>query len=161
MRSGFQKILLQLGEVDCGFVIWYYAEKYMVSIDEQLKRTLANYFEFIREIESKGFHNIIVLSAPLPTIVDGQDWGEIANARKEVKASQKERTDLTIQYNRALRAYCEKNRIVFIDTTDDMLDKDRGVIKESFLNSNALDHHIANKNYAELICQAFAAFKQN
>lgn|SRR5574337_1164188 len=159
--KNFQTILLQLGEVDCGFVIWYYAEKYFLPIEKQLDRTLTNYFAFIEEIRNRGFNNVIVLSAPLPTIRDGQDWGEITNARKEVKASLRERTNLTIQYNRLLSAYCKKNGIVFIDTTHLMLDEVQGVVKEGLLNNNAIDHHLDNKNYAKLICRAFAAMQQN
>jgi hypothetical protein len=148
----FQTILLQLGEVDCGFVIWYYAEKYSVSVKEQLKRSIDNYVKFVRELQDMGFKSIIAVSAPLPTICDGQDWGEVANARREVKASQKERTDLTLTYNQLLKKRCKGLGIVFLDTTGQLYDEDTGLIKSCFLNEDRVDHHLNNKRYADIIC---------
>ena len=34
-------VVIQLGEVDCGFVIWYRAEKYRESIDKQFKESVS------------------------------------------------------------------------------------------------------------------------
>lgn len=147
-----QIIILQMGEVDCGFVIWYYAEKYAVSMDEQLDRSLNNYFSFIKETREKGFQNIIVLSAPLPTIPDGQDWGEVPNLRREIKASQRQRTQLTIKYNERLSILCKKSDIRFIDTTLSLLDENTGVINTIFQNNDRLNHHLDDKAYAQLIC---------
>jgi tetratricopeptide (TPR) repeat protein len=86
------KIIIQLGEVDTGFVIWYRAEKYKVSVDEMLIKTIDSYTNLLSSLKSKA--DVICIGTVLPTIKDGQDWGEIANARKEIKATQRERTSI-------------------------------------------------------------------
>ncbi len=145
-------IVLQLGEVDCGFVIWYYAEKFSVPIADQLGRSLSNYGLFLKRVKEKGYNNVIVLSAPLPTIADGQNWGEIANARREIKASLRERTVLTIRYNQLLGNVCKQNNVIYIDTTPNLLDVKSGTIKSGFLNSDKADHHLNQTTYSRLIC---------
>jgi len=69
-------IFLLLGEVDCGFLIWYRAKKYNHSVSAQFETSLTNYFKFITWLIERE-HNIVVCSAPLPTIYDDQPLGEI------------------------------------------------------------------------------------
>jgi hypothetical protein len=40
-------ILFLLGEVDCGFVIWYRAAKYGLTVQAQMEESLRNYKRFI------------------------------------------------------------------------------------------------------------------
>ena len=149
----FQSVILQLGEVDCGFVIWYYAEKYSVSIDKQLNKSLNNYMAFILQIKQLGFEDIIVMSAPLPTIADNQDWGNVANARREISASLKERTALTLRYNALLAENCKQNDIRMLDLTQFLLDENTGLLQHEFLNADKLDHHLNSEAYADIICR--------
>ena len=103
----WQSILFQLGEVDCGFVIWHRAERHGISVDEQLDLTVASYAAFLAHVAEMGFRRLVVLSAPLPTISDyPSQLAEVANARKEVTASMLDRTALTLRYNAALEARC-------------------------------------------------------
>ena len=148
----FQTLIFQLGEVDCGFVIWYYSQKYQIAIEDQLRRSATNYISFLLSIKKSGFKNIIALSAPLPTIFDGQDWGEIANARNEIKVSLIKRTELTIRYNHLVCNLCHKNNIMFFDTTIELLDKKNSIIKSKFMNKNKCDHHLDNFEYGKVIC---------
>lgn len=147
----WQILVFQIGEVDCGFVIWYRSEKYGMSVHSQLERSIANYISFLLDVRSKGFHEICVLSAPLPTIMDGQAWGDVANARREVTASQLKRTELTLLYNTMLKKSCEENEIAFLDTSDHLLEKNTGLISEKFISQNNADHHLSNREYAEVI----------
>ena len=41
-------IIINLGEVDCGFVIWYRQKKYNISVEEQLELSVNNLFQFIQ-----------------------------------------------------------------------------------------------------------------
>lgn len=160
-------ILFCLGEVDCGFVIWYRAKKYGISVAEQFNLSLANYKQFVKEIEQKGYQKIIILSTPLPTIQDDQGWGDVAKlrveqlTRKKVTVSLKERTDLTFSYNAELRAFCKKNSFVFIDLENQMLDEETGVIKKEFLNNNPLDHHYDYARTSVLLIQKIRALGFN
>ncbi len=153
-------LVFQLGEVDCGFVIWYRAEKHGVSVESQLHRSIDNYCEFLRHVVKQGYRHVCVLSAPLPTIADDQDMGEVAHARKEVQTSQKQRTDLTLRYNRLLQQKCEQHGYMFLEITNAMLDSATGVISERYLCHDPLDHHLADEAYARLILERLQTLPQ-
>lgn len=144
-------LFFQLGEVDTGFVIWYRAEKYNETIENQLNDSLRAYKDFLLEVSALGFKNIHVISSPLPTIVDNQNWGEIADLRKEVKATQLERTKLTIEYNRGLKDICYNLDFMFIDTDPYLLDIGTGKIRNKFVNSDPFDHHLDSKEYSRVL----------
>lgn len=144
-------LVFQLGEVDTGFVIWYRAQKYNEPTNTQLEQSVDAYFEFIDYVIGKGFENLTVVSAPLPTILDNQDWGEIANLRKEVSASQLERTLLTLDYNNRLQRNCNERGLEFLNCDDYLLDSDSGLIKSVFRNKDKNNHHLDIKAYSEVI----------
>lgn len=148
-----QDLLFHLGEVDCGFVIWYRAEKHGISVQAQLEHSINNYVDFLVNVRAKGFQNIYVVSVPLPTIADGQIWGEVTNLRKEVQASQQERTQLTLKYNDLLRERCREQGFCFLDVTSDQLDPMTGVVYANLLSRNPLDNHLEPIRYAELIAR--------
>jgi hypothetical protein len=147
----WQQLLFMLGEVDCGFVIWYRAEQRHAGVDEQLNDTIDNYLSFLRSVRADGFQRIAVISAPLPTIADGQTWGEIANLRQAVRASQLQRTALTLRYNELLGERCVAEGIQFVDATSRQLDPTTGLVRQEYLNSNPLNHHLDADLYAQLI----------
>nr|WP_321410883.1 hypothetical protein [uncultured Carboxylicivirga sp.] len=149
------KLIFQLGEVDTGFVIWYRAQKYNESVSSQLYESIDHYINFINNLITKGFRKIILVSAPLPTIKDNQDWGEIANLRKEISATQIDRTKLTIQYNLLLEKCCKEIGIRFINLDNHLLNPDTGIIKDKFLNKDKLNHHLDIKEYSALLQKLF------
>lgn len=145
-------LLFSLGEVDCGFVIWYRAQKYGYSVKEQYDLSLKNYLTFIdysRERELR--RDIIVCSTPLPTIQDEQDWGEVVELRKEVKATLRERTLLTIEYNARLRSHCSEYGYRFLDLEASTLDPITGTISNQFRNSDPFNHHLDEIAISSLI----------
>jgi hypothetical protein len=145
-----QILVFMLGEVDCGFVIWYRAEKQGTSIESQVQRSLAGYRDLLDRQVGRGFRTL-VLSVPLPTIRDGQDWGEIANARREVKASQRDRTALTLEYNARLQPACEEIGAEFLDVTTPTLDPATGLVRGEYLNEVLTDHHLHYERHAKLV----------
>lgn len=146
-------VLFCLGEVDCGFVIWYRAEKYATPIEEQFEQSLQNYFQLIhRYLEKVPPAQVIVCSVPLPTIGDHQRGkGEVANKRLGIMATQRERTDLTIRYNYELRRFCARIGAQYLDCDQDTLDAEMGVVSAEFLNKNPLDHHLDPEKLAHLV----------
>ncbi|OJV31420.1 MAG: hypothetical protein BGO32_03360 [Bacteroidetes bacterium 37-13] len=143
-------VIFLLGEVDVGFVIWYRALKYNESVEKQYNESINTYTNFLKTIAERG-HSIIVMSVPLPTIKDNLALGDVANLRKEVKASQVERTQLTLKYNKELKEICRKNNYIFLDFDKYLLDNNTQLIKNEYLNKNYLDHHLDNLNYANII----------
>ena len=148
----WQHILIQLGEVDCGFVIWHRASHHGLSIDDQLQETLASYGALIQRIAEFSDHPVLVMSAPAPTITDDpHDWGEVANLRKEVRATQAERTVLTVRFNKRVERLCERLGAVFIDTTTGQIDDSTGLVSREFRRQSGINHHLAQASYARLI----------
>lgn len=150
------KILIMLGEVDCGFVIWVRSKKYNISIDDQINISVNNLFTFVDNIiATKNYTNkdIIICGSILPTIKDNTDKKKLAGARSEVDVSQLERTKKTIEYNNLLKINCHKYGYNYIEIVDDILGKD-GIVKDEFLNSNPNDHHLDNeKTYKLWLCK--------
>ncbi len=158
----WQHVLLELGEVDCGFVIWRRAEREGLSVEEQLQRTLDSYQTFIEQVLAMGFAGVTVMSVPLPTIDDPSRWaGHVANARREVKASQLERTRLTLRYNEELARRCASIGVAFADVSSEQLDRDTGLIRSRFMPPTRIDHHLAVTPFAELIARTLTGLRDS
>jgi hypothetical protein len=159
----WQEVVLQLGEVDCGFLIWHRAQRKGLSVDEQLANTLDSYGSFIEQVAGMGFARVTVLSVPLPTISDlRSEWtGEVANLRREVTATKAERTALTLRFNRDLAQRCASLGVMFVDVTSGQLDPSTGLIDPGFLRKNNRNHHLAQGPYSRLIsAQLVAAWRK-
>lgn len=143
----YDYIAIMLGEVDCGFVIWYRSEKYSISVDDQLNLTTKNLFDFLDQEVAPLFppNKIILLGSVLPTIKDNQNWGKIAHLRSSIKATQLERTNLTLRYNDILKQQSSILGFNYIDITGDTLNKNTHLIDDNYLNSNKNDHHLSFK----------------
>lgn len=149
LRETTAKILIfQMGEVDTGFVIWYRAQRDGVDVAEALERAVTNYQDLLERGAALG--RVICISAPLPTIPDGHVFGAVADARKEVKATQSERTELTTRFNGRMREYCAARSFTYIDLDPESLGPD-GIVHPRLLNPRASDHHYDPNVYAELI----------
>lgn len=135
-------MIVEFGEVDCGFAMWIRANREKITISEQLELTLKSYQEFLLLLSKSVRNKIIVVSAILPTISDNLPEGEIAKLRKEVKSSQSERTQLTLEFNKKLKNICELNNFCFLDLDRSLLDKNNGLVKVEFRNENPADHHL-------------------
>ncbi|MGZ5007698.1 MAG: SGNH/GDSL hydrolase family protein [Methylobacter sp.] len=152
-QSTAKQVIVMLGEVDTGFVIWYRAQKYRESVAAMMDKAVTNYSGFLAELKMR--FEVICISTPLPTIQDGNDWGEIANARREVTASQKERTALTLEFNRIMQAFCMRNGIRYIMLDDDSLG-DCGIVKTDLLNCDSSNHHYDPDRYSRLLVDGLA-----
>ena len=133
--------IFHIGEVDCGFVIWLRAQRRGESVDAQLLASISAYRAFLREIKAAGYCPIAT-SATLPTLQDGALEGEISLLRAKVKASYRERTDLTLRYNEMLRAGCVEDGIDYLDFTPDFIDTETRLLNEWFRHPDRNDHHL-------------------
>jgi hypothetical protein len=149
-QSTAKQVIIMLGEVDTGFVIWYRAQKYRESVAAMMDKAIASYSGFLAELKMR--FDVVCISAPLPTIQDGNDWGDIANARREVTASQVERTALTLEFNRVMQGFCMQNGIRYI-MLDDLSLGDGGIVKADLLNSDSSNHHYDQDQYSRLLVE--------
>ena len=157
-HNNFNYIIINLGEVDCGFVIWYRKNKYNIDIEDQLKITTDNLFNFINLEILPYFESskIIINGSVLPTIKDNTNKKYLTGARSEINASQIDRTTLTIKYNKILKNYSLINGYNYIDITNYILNNETKVVNEMFLNKNEFDHHLDNENTYNLwLCELY------
>ncbi|WP_347464028.1 hypothetical protein ABEF85_14740 [Acinetobacter thermotolerans] len=137
------KIFMQLGEVDCGILLWLKAQKNGTDVLYECDKTIQDYINYVKKLNTLGFDKIILTSPTLPTITDDDDIGEIKSLRrKQIKATYRERTDLTLYFNKMLKEACQLHKIDYIDLTEDFLDYKTMLCKERFRNSNIEDHHM-------------------
>ena len=149
-QSVAEKVIVMLGEVDTGFVIWYRTQKYQESVTAMTDRAINSYSKFLLEVASH--FNMVCISTPLPTIQDDNDWGDVANARREVTATQLERTTLTLEFNQKMQEFCKQHNISYI-MLDDVCVGEGGVIKKELLNRNLNDHHYDPDAYSALLIE--------
>jgi hypothetical protein len=141
-------VIFLLGEVDTGFVIWYRKQQHDGSVDTMLNKALNNYYDLIISVSENL--RPIVISTPLPTIPDDNIWGDVADQRKTICASQFERTKLTLEFNRSIKEYCQHNGIPFLDLDLDCVGQN-GLVASFLLNNDKSDHHYNNSAYARLV----------
>jgi hypothetical protein len=147
--EAYRKVILCLGEVDTGFVIWYRVEKFGADLSSILERTVEAYTRLIQRLAGHC-ETLIVYSAPLPTIADDNDWGEVANLRKEIRATQKERTALALRFNQKVEAYCGYHDICYLNLDAECLGEN-GLVKVGLMNGDPHDHHYDEEKYALLL----------
>jgi len=148
---------IMLGEVDCGFVIWYRAKKYNKTIQEQIMLAVNNLEEFLKNNVEKVFSKdkIVVVGATLPTINDNTDKKFLNGARSEVDASLRERIDCTFEYNKQLSIMAENNNYQYFDITKETFDQENYCVFPQFLNKDPYDHHFDSKSVAPLFVDKF------
>jgi hypothetical protein len=147
-----EKILIMLGEVDCGFVIWVRSKRYNISVDDQINISVNNLFTLIDNIIATKIYtnkDIIICGSILPTIKDSTDKRFLAGARSEVDVSQLERTKKTIEYNNLLKQKCHIYGCNYIDITNFIIGEN-GIVNDEFLSSNSKDHHLDDEKTYKL-----------
>ena len=143
-------LIFLMGEVDCGFVIWYRKEKYNDTIESQFNESINNYFDFILSYKDKC-NTICVCDVPPPTIGDNDKVrGDVANKRLGIKATLKERTILTKNYNDKISDFCQENNFINIKYMEDILNEE-GTVNKIYKNSNPKDHHLEPTKYSKLL----------
>lgn len=154
-KERYAKIVIHLGEVDTGYVIWYKHMKNPAdSVEALLQKTVETYTGFIADAARHA--GVIVISTPLPTIGDGVPMGEVANLRKAVETPLAERTALTLKFNAMVREFCETNAIDFIGLDDEVMDAD-GMVKRSMRSKDPTDHHYDKQAYGAMVVRHLKA----
>ena len=146
------KLLIMLGEVDCGFLIWVRAKKEGISLDEQIDLSINNLFLFIESIlklENNDYEksDIIITGCILPVVHDNKLLRTIhgTGIRAEAEVSQKLRTEKTLEYNQKLKTMCLKNGFQYIDITSQTMGSDK-LLDDNYKRggSGSLDPHLDN-----------------
>jgi len=156
-HNDYDYFAIMLGEVDCGFVIWYRAKKYNETIQDQIMLAVNNLAEFLKNDVEKVFpkDKIVVVGATLPTIKDNTDKRFLHGARSEVDASLRERIDCTFEYNKQLSIMAKNNNYLYFDISSETFDQENYCVSPQFLNNNPHDHHFDGYSVAPLFVDKF------
>lgn len=146
-------ILVVLGEVDCGFVIWWHHQQHDSPLDELLERAVCNVSELLAR--ASRIAPALFVSAPLPTIADAADFGEYANLRRDIDASQADRTALVLEFNRRVGAACRELGVRFVDLDSCSLGPD-GLVSPLLKDADPHQHHYDQVVYARLLARELA-----
>jgi hypothetical protein len=149
-------LLFMLGEVDCGFLIWYRAQHKAVSVDGEFETSFRNYTTFLEGLLQEGRKRLVVVTVPPPTIREGQQ-GAVANARREVSASLHDRTELTRAYNARLRTWATANKCQFLDYEDELIDPATGLVREDLRDADESNHHLDVHKHARIVAAQLRA----
>jgi len=149
-------VVFQLGEVDCGFTIWYRAEKHGLSVEKQTDLAIKNYLSLVKEAKSINGNKTIVCSAVLPTIKDKKSLGSVASLRKEVEASIVDRTNLTLDFNARLEDCVKALCLNFISLDKYLFNKKTKIIYPKFLHKDPANHHLNPKELSKIINKELA-----
>jgi len=147
-------LLVHLGEVDCGFVIWWRLQKHGETVDSQLQESLSAYRGFLLDLLAMGFERICIAGASLPTLESGVDFGAVANMRAEVKASLLERTELTERYNKKLASMAADLACSYFDVSSGIMNRVTGVVSDYFRNPDPWNQHVDKYNVAGMWAMA-------
>jgi O-antigen/teichoic acid export membrane protein len=147
-------ILIMLGEVDTGFLIWLKAQKENKKTELLLQDALDRYQSFICKVKI-NHPKIIICSAPLPTIKDGQNLGRVAKMRQEVKVSQIDRTKMTLKFNESMRLWARTNDVLYLNLDTYAYNKNTGIAHDFLLNKDPNDHHYDEDAFIQMLKKAF------
>lgn len=139
LAQPWQHLVFQLGDADCGFMIWYRAHE--GDIVEELQKSIENYVAFLEEVRDMGYEKLIVMSSPAT-------GGPKKLRRHGVEVSEEDRTALTQRYNAELERRADF--YTYVDTTTPTLDAATGMVQRSYIKPND-PHHLSHEPFARLI----------
>lgn len=145
-------VLVCLGEVDTAFTLWERSRTTGRPVPILTDRALTNYLNFLETVRRD--HDLIVLAATLPTLTDlGDTDDEDLKLRARVPVDQRARTDLTLEFNRRVAAWCAEHGVPHLDSTPDALGPN-GLVDPRWTVRHRPDHHYARLPFARWLIRA-------
>jgi hypothetical protein len=151
-----RKTLVMLGEVDCGFLIWFRAEAGDTSVADEFEQSVRHYQDFVAELVASGRHRLALVSAPVPTVDDYATWEGLANQRRMVRAGIEERTELTVAFNQRMKAWTTEHGCAYLDLDGAVVDPATGRVRDEYRNPDPLDHHLSREPFVRLLARRLA-----
>lgn len=149
-KTKADKIAIMLGEVDCGYLIWYKNKFEGLSVESQLEESLSKLSAFVKLYVSRYYQpeDIILIASPPPTIEDNTDKKFLAGARASVDTPLRERMELTLEYNRRLKEMAAVEGYRYIDIMDKVTEDFK--VKDEYRSEDPHDHHLNSKTTIDL-----------
>lgn len=139
--ADFEVVVIMLGEVDCSFAFWNRAQRHGETVIDQIPRAIQGIERLLAWGTSQSARQRFVLAGSiLPTIRDDQ-IDQQYEVRRSVRASQRERTELVLGYNEALRRLAAQRSCPYMDITAPTIDPDTGLLRQKYLVRDKVDIH--------------------
>ena len=141
-------VIMLLGEVDTGYVIWYRAQRDGINPQIAAQKAVENYTQLIQS--AYKYSDVIVISAPLPSLADNDQTGEIARIRSVIIATQLQRTQLTLWFNQQIEDFCINLGVFYLNLDRECLGID-GLLLPKYKHLDPNNHHYNPVPYRELL----------
>ncbi len=142
--SRFDVVVIVLGECDCSYALWKKAESLHLPPVELIPRSLQGIRRLIDRVKkNQAVRRIVLAGASLPSIEDGMAAVQENLLRREIAASQKERTELVLEFNRRLVALADELGVAYFDLTAETMNTESGLLDRRYV-AGADDHHLSH-----------------
>lgn len=121
-----------------------------------LEEAQSRYFSFLEQ-EAGRFRKLVLVGVPLPAPGDSRQGRETQDAGAAPGPTQRELTDLILEYNRRLRAWAQARGAFFVDMDGELLDPETRLLKAKYVPSSAVDNDFEREIYADLLCTLLAS----
>ncbi len=136
----YRVVAIMLGEVDCSYTAWQRTAN--ASPCAQIPHAIRGIERLLDWAQSDDRQRQFILAgAILPTVKDHQIDLQSQELRRTVRASQRQRSELVLAFNAAVKALAIRRQLAYIEITTPTLDPQRGVISDQFLVQEQIDHH--------------------
>lgn len=147
-NNDYDKIFIVLGEVDCGYLIWY---KYLYeNLDPtfQMEESIHKLKDFVITQVLTYFNpqDIFLLSSIPPVMQDNTNPNFLEGARSKVTTSIEDRLDLTLKYNNSMGRIATELKCNHLDITSYVLDYKTKRVKKEWLREDPNNHHLNTKS---------------
>ncbi|MDB9900157.1 hypothetical protein OAC86_01280 [bacterium] len=137
-------VVISLGEVDCGFMIWLKHQHDGTPINQLFEESMTNLMRLIKEHVMLKFNtkNIFVMTIPPAFIVTNTDKRHLNGDRAAVDPSLNERKNLISKWNKRLLKESKKIGFNLIDINNKIIDKHTGEINSKYRTPYQWNHHL-------------------
>lgn len=141
----FDVVLIMLGEVDCSYALWQKSARTGLPPEAFFDRCFAGLERLLQRVRAEGgaARKVIFAGASLPTIADQYSAVQENQLRRSISATQMQRTQLVLAFNRQLEVFAAMNRIAYFDLTRQTLNPVSGLVDERYL-ATPEDHHLSH-----------------
>lgn len=149
-----EKVIVGLGEVDCGYLIWYRNKHKGISLDQAMQESMDGMFLFIEQ-EVRTIYEpseIILMSVIPPIIEDNTNPNFLEGRRADVNPTLDERFELTERWNNELLKRCDELGYTYINFNSKILD-DSNRVKQEYRSLNQWNHHLFESRTIPLVIE--------
>jgi len=152
--SRFDVVVIVLGECDCSYALWKKAESSSTTPTEWIAHSLQGISRLVAKVsDNPCVRRIILVGACLPSIEDCMASSQENILRREITATQWERTNLVLEYNRRLAKLAEALGVKYFDLTNETVDEHTGLLSRCYA-AGPDDHHLSHLTSGSLWAKA-------